>query len=216
MKTNLPKLLGPVLVGALMSVSSAAAAEDAGDDKADVPAATRPVHVRVRDRAERKGVVLVGKETGWSRACDLPCEVDLPRGTALRIRIDEEHADALVDGDPSVPQDVVVAPDGRRRTGSILMVGGGTFLGTAFIMVLTGVFTQVGNPDSGNGMLTAAAVFGGTGAALMISGAICSGGRSNVQLAAPIEPRAAERRPGADVASLLPSATVPLTMRFTF
>lgn len=182
------------------------------------------IHVRLRDTRARKGDVLLGSPNGWSVVCRaLPCELDVPRRTPLRIRIGDEQVDVVIDGVPGVDEVVAVAPNdkGRRDAGTWFLISGGACLGGALVGVLTMAFLSAfdfsetfgGESNDRTAGWAAIGVLAGVGAGLMTTGIVLrTQPRSGVQLVPQIGPPPSR----VERAAALPLPTTVVTLRLAF
>ncbi|HSO34121.1 MAG TPA: hypothetical protein VLT33_16415 [Labilithrix sp.] len=199
-------------------------------------ASTAPV-VRVHFRSYRgkqhARVYAHRPDDSWATVCDLPCTVDSPVGTELRITIgnyEEEPHSFIVPGDVGPEMDVEVKP---ASVGPV--VGGIVMMGTGGVFVLVGlVAIAIANAErslrGADDLQTVGIVVTGIGAATAAGGLLWLLNRSH-------EPRTTEKphRPGSrvygrnetllgdvaaarprDPTSSVPAPLAPLRLGFTF
>ena len=226
-----------VVASVALSAGRAAAQETpAGAVAVDPgPAATPSTIVRMHFRTyrDRQHARVYGRrpDDSWAVACDVPCTVDSPVGTELRMTIggyDDEPHSFIVPGDVGPEMDVEIKPASvAPLVGGIVMMGAGggvAILGLLCIAVADSASSLRGADD----LLTVGIVVTGIGVASTGAGLLWLLTRSH-------EPRTTEKqhRPGSrvygrnetllgDVASLRPRdaasslATPPTPLRFGF
>ena len=228
-----------VVASVMLSAGSAAAQEVPSEPPPAVPAPgpaapnTVRLHFRTYKDRQHARVYAHRADDSWTVVCDVPCTIDSPVGTELRMTIgsyeDEPHA-FIVPGDVGPEMDVEIRPASiGPLVGGIVMIGTGA--GTALLGLLCIAVANAASSAHGADDLQT------FGIVVTAIGAVSAGGGLLWLTTRSHEPRTTEKehRPGSrvygrsetllgDLASARPrepgshlgSPATPLRLGFTF